>query len=240
MRSIATIAQKGGVGKTTQVTNLAAFAASLGKRVFIIEMDPQGSATRWCEERSHQQPDLPAIRVDTAFTAKQVQVALAAARSESADFVFIDTPQGTGDEHFAAIAGAHLVLIPSKPYLFDVNSIVRTIKRSRLEGRDAYVVFNEVEPGAEGKKHVAGAIEGLILHAKATGEPPPQICKKFITHRVEFPLAAARGLGVVESAPSSAAAKDTKALAEWAFDLVAKAPAKAQPQLPLSRRRDTP
>ncbi|TWH09994.1 ParA family protein [Pseudoxanthomonas taiwanensis] len=52
MKTILVAGSKGGVGKTTIATHLAAHAALQGRRTVLADADPQGSATRWAQRRA--------------------------------------------------------------------------------------------------------------------------------------------------------------------------------------------
>src|SRR5260221_13964266 len=49
--------QKGGVGKTTIVCNLAAIAASRGLRTLVVDLDTQGNATQYLMGSSPVRPN---------------------------------------------------------------------------------------------------------------------------------------------------------------------------------------
>jgi chromosome partitioning protein len=61
VRVIAMMNQKGGVGKTTTTVNLAAAIARMGRKVLIVDLDPQAHATLHVAGEREEDPDQPTV-----------------------------------------------------------------------------------------------------------------------------------------------------------------------------------
>lgn len=112
---------KGGVGKTTVATHLAAESAVSGLRTVLVDADPQQSAMRWCERRAGM--DSAVLPVDGTRNAWRKQVPGDAQR------VVIDAAAGAMArdlESFLDVADA--VVVPIQPSALDIEASVRFVE----------------------------------------------------------------------------------------------------------------
>jgi len=116
--------RKGGSGKSTLVAHLSAHATRPNRRCLLIDADSQGSLTLWHKLRGTGEPAL-------RNGARGVAEAVAAARAEGYDYVFIDTPPDMSTVVTEAIQSATLVIVPTRLAVFDLAAIKETIDLAR-------------------------------------------------------------------------------------------------------------
>ena len=132
MPVIAIVNQKGGTGKTTLCTNLAAALAE-SHRVLLLDADAQGSSQEWFESQQERRFKLFNLEVRRAGDAGRL---VQDVRRQAADYdwVIIDGPAGTSRISAEAVRAADLVLIPAKPSPYDVwaaSDVVEAVKARR-------------------------------------------------------------------------------------------------------------
>jgi len=197
MRSILVINPKGGAGKTTLSTNVAAYLASKGERVAIGDLDRQQSAMAWLEFRD---PALPRIE---GFDARDGWDK----RPKGTSVLVIDAPAGIhGNKLSDSLKAADKVLVPVQPSLFDMAAteeflrLVAAEKSVRKQKTFVALVAMRVDP----RTRTAAMLERFLTHFEL-----PVLT--YLRDTQVYPSAAAEGKSLFELAPSRA----RRELANW-------------------------
>ena len=199
---VAVAQQKGGSGKSTVAANLAAVLAAEGRRVALLDTDPQGSVTRWHEERRRRGDGRAAPLFFDRPSGWRVPNALDRLRRDR-DIIVVDTPPHAGTDAKVAIRAADLVLMPLQPSPADLWASEGTRKLAAEERRALRALLNRVPAQGRMRERVAAAL--------AQQEIP--LLDETLGNRAQFGAAFLDGLSVTEAAPRSAAAAEMRALA---------------------------
>ena len=191
--------QKGGAGKTTALVQIAVAAAMAGRRVAAIDLDPQGTLTRWAALREAR-PGAAPVRAEAATDWRAgVEIRRVA---WDADLVLVDCPGGADEMLRAAVRESDLMLIPCQPASPDIWATIDTVAMAQKAGCPHAVLLNRVAP----RGLAADAAAATLVEAGAALLPAR------LGARIAFATSFAQGAGVAETAPRSKAAAEAAAL----------------------------
>ncbi len=201
MNVIAFTSRKGGSGKSTLAAHLSVYADSPDVPALLIDTDPQGSLAFWHELRQAETPVL------VQCEAKDLEEVIEAARRDGVEWVFIDTPPHNTQDIAAAMRVADLAVVPTRPAVFDIAAVAKTLEMSEALKKPTLPVINSAPPK---RKEQEVAIVGEAREAIASLGAAAWAGQ--ITERAPFGHALASGQAVHEFEPGSPAAKEVQEL----------------------------
>jgi chromosome partitioning protein len=200
MRTIALIAQKGGVGKSTPAINLAVAAMQAGETVIGIDTDQQGTLAHGRRGRSAATPAVAHIGPREIANLGP----LLASASDRYSIAIIDTAGTDSPITHAAMSAADLCLVPLRPTHPDGIAIRPTVEALMIGKRRFGFVLSQCPSYNARAREMAAGLTSIGMLAE------PVICT-----RADYQDGYAAGLGVTEYDPDGKAAAKTRQLWDW-------------------------
>ena len=202
---VALLNQKGGVGKTTLALHLAGEWARRGKRVIVVDADPQSSALDWSEQRSREGL---ARTFGVIGLARDTLHRETPDLSRNVDHVVIDGPPRVASLMRSALLAADLVLIPVQPSPFDGWASAETL---------AFISEARIYRPALVARFVLNRCPARTIIARETAEllaqQEPPVLASTVGQRVAFAYSARSGRLVTKIFDGRPAAREVAALA---------------------------
>lgn len=204
VKTLALIANKGGVGKTTLSINLGAIAASTGLSVAIIDLDSvQVSSAKWGDAREANGNDNPTV---LASPAPRLDSVLKTAAKQGVDLAILDTGPQSESAVLAAAKAADYCIVPTRPSLVDLEALSITSDLLMVARTPSAVVINAWKSAGQ-KLSAEQALKnsGYVF----------QLCPVAIKDRNAIGYAYATAQGISEYEPSGKATLEMQQLFKW-------------------------
>jgi chromosome partitioning protein len=193
--------QKGGAGKTTLLSQLAVAFLKQGRKIGLVDLDPQRSLAAWADARAKAHGG----ELDFGFWESSEWRAgadIRRAKSEAA-LVMVDCPGNADVLLRGAMREADLVVIPAQPSAPDAWATRATLKMAGREGALARVVLNRLPP----RGGPLAEVETILRDAGA------ELMATRVGNRIAFANAFLEGRSVAELPAAGKAADEIAALA---------------------------
>ena len=178
MHRITIMNSKGGCGKTTIATNLAAYYAKQGNTTCLIDHDPQGSSLNWLSRRNQVNPlihginasklDIPSLSSESFQAPANTQVTI----TDSPAGVDLDIPRLR-----KLLENTDTLLLPVMPSPIDIHACARFIETLLIQGgakeiglkfSDIGIVANRVNSNTVSYKSLRKFLDRLGIPFVAT------------------------------------------------------------------------
>lgn len=200
MKIVTFVTQKGGAGKTTLAINCAVAAERAGQRTILFDLDPQGTAEAWFQDREAETPRL------VRLTAAELTDALTKAERSGFDVVLIDTPGRDEPATAAAVRVAGFCIVPCRPSPADMKATPPTVATINRLAKPAAFVLTQAPPrGARIREAEVGlGMLGIVSPVR-------------VVSRTAYQDALGVGMGVIEFDPEGKAAQEIIDLWKWIY-----------------------
>ena len=197
---VSLINQKGGAGKTTAAINIASCLAEAGKRILLVDSDPQGSVTQW--QSIANKNEFEVMHLPRPLAKKDFKGV-----ADHYDHIVIDPPPAIEEITRSVIEVSQLAIIPIAPSPLDIWSSSETVElvkelQKKLRGLAVRILVYRKISGTRLAREAREAMEAYNL----------KIFKTEISQRIAYVEAMISGLSALQYEPKGKAADEFKNL----------------------------